>query len=192
MVGRTHGVHAEPTTFGLKLALWYDETRKEHRQAGGCLERSAVGQISGAVGTFEHLSPGVEEYVCARLGLKPAPVSTQILQRDRHAEFMSVLAVIGEIAREDRDGNPAPAEDGGPRGGGVLLARARRAPRRCRTSAIRSPASGSPGFRGCSAATPSPQWRTWRSGMSGTSRTHPWSGSSSRTAAFCWTTCWPC
>jgi adenylosuccinate lyase len=95
MVGRTHGVHAEPTTFGLKLALWFDETRRNIDRMTGALERISVGQISGAVGTFEHLSPKVEEYVCAKLGLKPAPVSTQILQRDRHAEFLSTLAIIG-------------------------------------------------------------------------------------------------
>jgi len=95
MVGRTHGVHAEPTTFGLKLALWYDETRRNCDRLRGAVDRISVGQISGAVGTYEHLSPKVEEYVCERLGLTPAPVSTQILQRDRHAEFMSVLALCG-------------------------------------------------------------------------------------------------
>ncbi len=95
MVGRTHGIHAEPTTFGLKLALWYDETRRNIARLQAARERIAVGKISGAVGTFEHLSPQVEEYVCSKLGLKPAPVSTQILQRDRHAEFLATLAVIG-------------------------------------------------------------------------------------------------
>ena len=95
MVGRTHGVHAEPTTFGLKLAVWFDETRRNIDRLTAAIERISVGQISGAVGTFEHLSPKVEEYVCKKLRLKPAPVSTQILQRDRHAEFMSTLAVIG-------------------------------------------------------------------------------------------------
>ena len=95
MVGRTHGIHAEPTTFGLKLALWYDETRRNIARLQSAIGRISVGQISGAVGTFEHLSPKVEEFVCEKLGLNPAPVSTQILQRDRHAEFMSVLAVIG-------------------------------------------------------------------------------------------------
>ena len=106
MVGRTHGIHAEPTTFGLKLALWFDETRRNIARLEAAIDRIAVGQISGAVGTFEHLSPKVEEYVCGKLGLRPAPVSTQILQRDRHAEFMSVLAVIGgtleKIATEIR------------------------------------------------------------------------------------------
>lgn len=95
MVGRTHGIHAEPTTFGLKLALWYDETNRNIERLQSAIERIAVGKISGAVGTFEHLSPQVEEYVCKKLGLKPAPVSTQILQRDRHAEFMSTLAIVG-------------------------------------------------------------------------------------------------
>jgi adenylosuccinate lyase len=95
MVGRTHGIHAEPTTFGLKLALWYDETRRNIERLRSAVDRISVGQISGAVGTYEHLSPKVEEYVCARLGLKPAPVSTQILQRDRHAEFLTVLAIAG-------------------------------------------------------------------------------------------------
>ncbi|MDH3252458.1 MAG: lyase family protein, partial [Ignavibacteria bacterium] len=91
MVGRTHGIHAEPTTFGLKLALWYDETKRNLERLRHAIDGISVGQISGAVGTFEHLSPKVEEYVCAKLGLRPAPVSTQILQRDRHAEFMTVL-----------------------------------------------------------------------------------------------------
>ncbi|MEW6511630.1 MAG: adenylosuccinate lyase [Bacteroidota bacterium] len=95
MVGRTHGVHAEPTTFGLKLALWYDETRRNIERLRAAVDRVSFGQISGAVGTYEHLSPKVEEYVCARLGLTPAPVSTQILQRDRHAEFMVMLAIVG-------------------------------------------------------------------------------------------------
>jgi adenylosuccinate lyase len=95
MVGRTHGVHAEPTTFGLKLALWFDETRRNIERLKAATQRISVGQVSGAVGTFEHLSPSVEEYVCAQLGLQPAPVSTQILQRDRHAEFLTVLALIG-------------------------------------------------------------------------------------------------
>ncbi len=95
MIGRSHGIHAEPTTFGLKLALWFDETRRNIEHLRHAIETVSVGQISGAVGTFEHLSPKVEEYVCAKLGLKPALVSTQILQRDRHAEFMTTLAVIG-------------------------------------------------------------------------------------------------
>jgi adenylosuccinate lyase len=95
MVGRTHGIHAEPITFGLKLAVWYAETQRNISRLTSAVERISVGQISGAVGTFEHISPGVEEDVCARLGLKAASVSTQVLQRDRHAEFMNTLALIG-------------------------------------------------------------------------------------------------
>lgn len=95
MIGRSHGIHAEPTTFGLKLALWFDETRRNIVRLQHAIKTISVGQISGAVGTFAHLSPKVEEYVCEKLGLTPAPVSTQIIQRDRHAEFLTTLAVIG-------------------------------------------------------------------------------------------------
>ncbi len=95
MIGRSHGIHAEPTTFGLKLALWFDETRRNVVRLKSAIDSVSVGQISGAVGTFAHLSPKVEEHVCQKLGLKPALVSTQVIQRDRHAEFLSTLAVIG-------------------------------------------------------------------------------------------------
>ncbi len=95
MIGRSHGIHAEPTTFGLKLALWYDETRRNIKRLQAALDTISVGQISGAVGTYAHLSPEIEEFVCTKLGLKPAPVSTQVIQRDRHAEFLTTLAVIG-------------------------------------------------------------------------------------------------
>ncbi len=94
-VGRSHGIHAEPTTMGLKFALWFEETKRNINRLENAVKSISVGQISGAVGTFEHLSPKVEEYVCKKMDLSPAPVSTQIIQRDRHAEFMSTLAVIG-------------------------------------------------------------------------------------------------
>ncbi len=94
-VGRSHGIHAEATTMGLKFALWYEETKRNIERLKRAIENISVGQISGAVGTFEHLSPKVEEYVCNKMGLKPAPISTQVIQRDRHAEFVSTLAVIG-------------------------------------------------------------------------------------------------
>jgi len=94
-IGRSHGIHAEPTTFGLKLALWYEECKRNVRRLEQAISCISFGQISGAVGTFEHLSPQVEEYVCERLGLQPAPVSTQVIQRDRHAEFLSTLAIVG-------------------------------------------------------------------------------------------------
>jgi adenylosuccinate lyase len=94
-IGRTHGVHAEPTTMGLKFALWYEETKRNIKRLEDAIEVISVGQISGAVGTFEHLSPNVEEYVCGKMGLRPATVSTQVIQRDRHAQFLTTLAIIG-------------------------------------------------------------------------------------------------
>ncbi|MFQ5707138.1 MAG: adenylosuccinate lyase [bacterium] len=93
-IGRSHGIHAEPTTFGLKLALWYDETGRGLQRLERALQTIAVGKISGAVGTFAHMSPQVEEYVCNKLNLQPAPVSTQIVQRDRHAEYLTTLSLI--------------------------------------------------------------------------------------------------
>ncbi len=95
MMGRTHGVHAEVTTFGLKLAVWYAEMKRNLERMQRAAETVRVGKISGAVGTFAHLDPDVEAKVCERLGLKAAAVSTQTLQRDRHAEYMSTLAVVG-------------------------------------------------------------------------------------------------
>ena len=94
-VGRSHGIHAEPTTYGLKFALWYEEVKRNIKRLESAIEVISVGQISGAVGTFDHLSPKVEEYVCQKLELKPAPVSTQVIQRDRHAEYLSTLAIVG-------------------------------------------------------------------------------------------------
>jgi len=93
-VGRTHGIHAEPTSFGLTFALWYDEMRRDRERLRRAREAVAVGKISGAVGGFAHLDPIVEEKVCQRLGLKPAPVSTQIIQRDVYAEYLNTLAII--------------------------------------------------------------------------------------------------
>ena len=93
-IGRTHGIHAEPTSFGLTFALWYDEMRRNRERLRRARETVAVGKISGAVGAFALLDPAVEEKVCARLGLKPAPVSTQIIQRDRYAEYLSTLAIV--------------------------------------------------------------------------------------------------
>jgi adenylosuccinate lyase len=94
MIGRSHGIHAEPVTFGVKLAVWYDEMRRNRRRLDAARETIAYGKISGAVGTFAHVDPQVEAYVCGRLGLKPAPASTQIVQRDRYAELFCALAVL--------------------------------------------------------------------------------------------------
>ena len=94
-IGRTHGIHAEPTTFGLKLLNWYAEMGRNLARFDAAAEDMRVGKLSGAVGTFGHLKPEHEERICAKLGLKPAPVATQVIQRDRHAAYISTLAIIG-------------------------------------------------------------------------------------------------
>ncbi len=95
MIGRSHGIHAEPVTFGLKMALWADEMRRNISRLKRAREVISVGKLSGAVGTFASIDPSVEEYVCRKLSLRPAPVSTQIVQRDRHAEVFATIAVVG-------------------------------------------------------------------------------------------------
>src|SRR5215204_2936495 len=94
-IGRSHGIHAEPTTFGLKLALMHDEFGRAEERLRRIREVAAVGKLSGAVGTSAHLSPNVEKFVCEKLGLRPAPIATQVVQRDIHAEFMNALALVG-------------------------------------------------------------------------------------------------
>jgi len=94
-VGRTHGVHAEPMTFGLKFALFYAETQRNIARMKSAREAISYGKLSGAVGTFANVDPWVEEYVCRKLRLNPAPISTQVLQRDRHAQFVTTIAIIG-------------------------------------------------------------------------------------------------
>jgi adenylosuccinate lyase len=94
MIGRTHGIHAEPISFGFKLALWVEEMRRNMQRLGEATKAIAVGKISGAVGTYATLSPEVEEKACFKLGLAPAPISSQVLQRDRHAQFVTTLAII--------------------------------------------------------------------------------------------------
>ena len=107
MVGRSHGVHAEPTTFGLKLALFFDEINRSIVRIETARQIISVGKISGPVGTYSNIEPYVESYVCKKLGLKPANISTQILQRDRHAEYLSEIAIVGatleKIATEFRN-----------------------------------------------------------------------------------------
>ncbi len=99
-IGRTHGVHAEPITFGLKLAIWYEEAGRNLARLRFAAEDLRVGKISGAVGTFAHIGPEVEERICARLDLKPAPVASQVIQRDRHAHFVATLALSSRRACE--------------------------------------------------------------------------------------------
>jgi len=93
-IGRTHGIHAEPITFGLKLAIWYEEAGRNQKRIEAAADDLLVGKISGAVGTFAHIGPDVEEKICARLGLRPAPVASQVIQRDRHAYFVASLASL--------------------------------------------------------------------------------------------------
>lgn len=106
-IGRTHGIHAEPTVFGLKLALWYAEIARDLKRLDAAIKEISVGKLSGAVGNFANISPEIESVVCRKLGLKAAEVSTQVIQRDRHAYYLSVLAVIGgtveKIATEIRN-----------------------------------------------------------------------------------------
>jgi adenylosuccinate lyase len=94
-VGRSHGIHAEPTTFGFKLAVWLEEIRRHQKRFDDAVENMAVGQFSGAVGTYSNIDPEVERITCEKLNLKPAPVSTQIIQRDRHAHYLTTIALIG-------------------------------------------------------------------------------------------------
>jgi adenylosuccinate lyase len=95
MIGRTHGIHAEPMTFGLKMALWYEEMKRNLERLDRAIERISFGKISGAVGTYANIDPFVERFVCQKMDLQPARISTQILQRDRHAEFLSTIAIVG-------------------------------------------------------------------------------------------------
>lgn len=100
MIGRTHGVHAELITLGLKFALWFDETQRNIKRLENATEVISVGQISGAVGTYEHISPKVEKYVCKKMGLKNTKISNQILQRDRHSEYLNTLAIIASCSEK--------------------------------------------------------------------------------------------
>ncbi len=107
MVGRTHGIHAEPTSFGLKMAMFYDEFRRHLQRLERVRDEIAVGKISGSVGTFANVDPSIEAYVCRKLGLKPAAISTQVLQRDLHASYVTALALVGasleQLATEIRN-----------------------------------------------------------------------------------------
>ena len=174
-VGRTHGIHAEPTTFGLKVAGWYTEAGRNLERLRRAREAIRVGKISGAVGTFAHVPPEVEEEVCRALGLEPEPVSTQIVQRDRHAEFVSACAIVGgvleRIAIEIRSLQRTEileAEEPFSEG-----QKGSRAMPHKRNPVQSEQVAGSPA---CSAPTPAPRSRTSPSGTSGTSATPRWSG----------------
>jgi len=175
MIGRTHGVHAEPMTLGLKLALWYSEVGRDIERVRRARATISVGKLSGAVGTFAHLPPSIEADVCRRLGLEPAAVASQIIQRDRHAELLSALAItaasLEKFALEIRGLQKRKSASSRSRS-----RRARRAPRRCRTNVTRSAASRWSASRGSSAPTVRRRSRTSRSGTSATSPTPRSSG----------------
>jgi len=172
-VGRSHGVHAEPTTLGLKLAMWYDEIGRGMSRIERAVETISVGQISGAVGTFAHIDPRVEAYVCDKLSLKPAPVSTQIVQRDRHAEYLTTLALMAasleKFATEIR--NLQRTE--------ILeieesFAKGQKGSSACRTNATRSVANRFAAWHGSLKPMLPPPWIMWRFGMNATSHIHRW------------------
>ncbi len=170
-IGRTHGVHAEPTTFGVKLAGFAMEARRNAERLERAFAQAAVGAMSGAVGTYSATTPRSRRAVLERLGLEAEPVSTQVVPRDRHAELLQAIALAGagleRLATEIRHlqrTEVGEAEE-------PFRAGPRRAPARCRTSATRSPPSASRAWRACCAATRPPAWRTSRCGTSATSRT---------------------
>ena len=137
MIGRTHGVHAEPVTFGFKMAVWYSQVQRDLERMRAARDAISVGKISGAVGIFGNIDPKVEEYVCERLGLAAAPVSTQIVQRDRHAQYLATLGDNRVLVRELRHGDAQFAADGNPRGAGDVPARPARVYPQCRTRETR-------------------------------------------------------
>ena len=116
-MGRTHGVHAEPTTLGLKFALWYAEMQRNTERMEHAHKITRVGKISGAVGTYANVDPFVEKYVCEQMGLEPSPISTQVLQRDHYAELLGVIAITGCSLEKVRHRGARSAKDRAARGG---------------------------------------------------------------------------
>ena len=187
-IGRTHGVHAEPTTFGLKLVGWAFELDRDRGRLDHALTGMRVGKLSGAVGTYATTTPDVERITCEALGLEAAPSSTQVLQRDRHAELLPRSR--SSLPRS----TASPSRSGTSRGPRCARSRSpsrtvRRGPRRCRTSATRSSRSGSAGSRASCADTRSSGWRTSPCGMSATSPTPRTSASCCPTRSSQSTTC---
>jgi adenylosuccinate lyase len=158
MIGRSHAIHGEPITFGFKVAGWLAESERNRERLARLETAMSVGQISGAMGTYANTDPEVEAIACRILGLAPDTASTQVISRDRHADYVQTLALVG--ASLERFATP----------------RGRRAAPPCPTSATQSAASASPAWPGCCAATQWPPWKTWPSGMSATSATARWSG----------------
>jgi adenylosuccinate lyase len=164
-IGRTHGIHAEPYTFGLKIALWYDELGRGLKRFDAAADEMRCGKISGAVGTFGHIGPEAEERICAKLGLQAAPIASQVISRDRHANYINALALLTalceKIALEVRHLQRRSRSPPG-----------KRDPPRCRTSGIRLPANKSAAWRGSCVPTSRRLTKTSHSGMNGTSHTH--------------------
>ena len=163
-IGRTHGVHAEPTTFGLKILLWYSETLRNIERMKRAAEEMAVGKLSGAVGTYADIDPFVETYVCQKLGLTPEVVATQVVQRDHHAEYISTLGVIAgvlsQIALEVRTCREPKSEKQK-----NTSARNRKAPPQCHIRETRSNLKESAAWQESSKATAYRHSKTFRSGM---------------------------
>ena len=177
MIGRTHGVHAEPITFGLKLALWVDEMRRNRERLERLKGSAGVGKISGAVGTYALVSPEIEERVCRRLGLTPARISSQIVQRDIHAEFSMTLALVGasleKFATELRGLQRTEileVEEPFGKGTDWVVCDAAQAQSDHLRKDLRAGASDAWACGGGA-------WRTWHSGTRGTSAIRRWSGS---------------
>ena len=170
-IGRSHGIHAEPTTFGVKLATFYAEFARARRRLSAAREEVATAALSGAVGTFANVDPRVEDYVARAMGLRPEPVSTQVIPRDRHAMYFATLAVDRLLGRASGHRDPPPAAHRGARGGGVFLAGPE--------GLLGDAAQAQPGAHGEPDRARPPgalhggcrRWRTWRSGTSATSRT---------------------
>lgn len=190
IIGRSHGIHAEPTTFGLKLALFYDEFQRHRTRLRAARQSMAVGQCSGPVGNFSApgLSPEVEARALAKLGLSPAPVSSQIIQRDRHGEYFTALALLAssmeKLAVEIR--HLARTEVGEVE---EPFAKSQKGSSAMPHKKIRSGPRTSAAWPGWCAATPWPPWRTSPCGTSATSATHRWKGLSPLIPHRWWITC---
>ena len=175
MIGRSHAIHGEPITFGFKLAGWLAETERNIKRLKRLQKAVSVGQISGAMGNYANTEPQIEERACELLGLRPDPASTQVISRDRHADYVQTLALVGTPPWSASPPKFATCSAAMCSRWKRLLPRGKRAARPCPTSATRSAASASAAWRGCCAATPWQRWKTWRCGTSATSATARWS-----------------
>lgn len=187
-VGRTHGIHAEPMTFGLKFLLWMDETERNIERLELAKKYISVGKLSGAVGTYSNIDPFVEKYVCEKLGLEPVRLATQVVQRDRHAFYLTTIAVCGaSLEKWLRKSVPCSGRTSVKQKNILHLDRRVLPP--CRISAIRLRAKRSVALPVCSAAMPRLPLKMWHFGMNAIFPILPWNGLFCRTARFFWTIC---